>query len=636
MRSTFAGLNTVVLGLAAQKLSLDTVGHNVANANTEGYSRQRVNLVTASPQTIFTGAGTAQIGSGVLAQSITRARNSFIDQQMWKESSTLGYGQTLLDHLGKVEGVFQEPGDTGMQTVLDKFWKAWNTLSTNASDNGARTALRERGVELVDAIQQANTQLRNMISDTNDVIKIKVDSVNQITKELLSLNKQIVSVEAGGQDHANDLRDRRDYLVDQLSKMINVRVTEEKDGSYTVQSSGFTLVDKNSATKLTTDSTQDDDYGYEVVNVVIDGSKEKINFTNGEIKGLIDSRDKVADPSSTDSRESDISAKAYLNKLSKMSQFLLQEFNAVHRDGYGLNGDTGTNFFGATNYDYNYNDPTTTPTATTNNFSNIFGSTNLYPDGTPKAKCWIDQLTVNPQLFDTTNGLGKIAAKTLVGSLTVTQSDPGAPKISIGGDYPTGVTLPATYTVTVNRKPDGTIDTVSYTDSNGGSGTGILILDSATGTSKFSLGAITTPLSCMTITVDSKDTRTPPSNCTYTFTTLKESQGNAAGDNAVNLANRLKVDISANLGKSSLDTYYGSMIGALGVQADNADRLTTNQQTLVNQITNWRSSVSGVNLDEELSDMIRFQKGYSSAARVLTAMDEMLDKLINGTGTVGR
>lgn len=635
MRSTFAGLNTVVLGLAAQKMSLDTVGHNVANANTDGYSRQRVNLITSTPQTIYTGnGGSAQIGNGTLAQSITRIRDSHIDKQMWKESSTLGYGQTMLDNLTKIEGVFQEPTETGMQTVLDKFWKAWNTLSTDGSNNSARTALRECGVGLVDAIQQANTQLTNMISDINDVVNLKVSSVNQITSEMLSLNKQIVNVEAGGVDHANDLRDRRDLLVDQLSSLVNVRVTETANGSYTVQSSGYTLVDYTSATKLKTVQDMDPDYEYGTVRVVTADTEEPISFTGGEIAGLIDARDKTSD-GTDDAKETDISCKAYLNKLSSMSQFLLQEFNAVQRDGYGLGGeaDTGYNFFGMQGNNTSttdYNDPVGIET--------IF---NLAPGVKPKAKDWINQLHVNEDLFDATNGLGHIAAKTKVGSLTITQSDPKSPKISIGGNYSTGVTLPATYDVTVKRDTTtGKITSIDYSV-NSGVVTSLTppFSDSATGTTKIYLGTPPTPPAlptCLTITVDSIDTRTSPADCKYSFTTLKESQGNAAGDNAVNLANRLKVDISTNLGKSSLDTYYGSMIGALGVQADNADRLTTNQTTLVSQITNWRSSVSGVNLDEELSDMIRFQKGYSSAARVLTTMDEMLDKLINETGRVGR
>ncbi|MEL7633395.1 MULTISPECIES: flagellar hook-associated protein FlgK [Sporomusa] len=634
MRSTFSGLNTVVLGLNAQKMSLDTVGHNIANANTPGYSRQRVNLVTSAPQAVYTGIGKVQIGTGVLTESIVRIRNSFIDQQMWKETSTLGYGQTILDTLGQVEGVFQEPTETGMQTVLDKFWKAWNTLSTNGSDNGARTALRERGVEVVDAIQQANTQLRSMVGDINTVIGIRVDTINQITEEMLSLNKQIVRVEMGGSAHANDLRDRRDYLVDQLSQIINVRVTEDKAGNYTVQSSGLVLVDGYANNKLKAESRKDPDYGYEVVDVKDAATSTVINFTGGELKGLIDSRDKTSADSSGDARDSDISVKAYLNKLSTMSQFLLQEFNAVHRDGYGINNDpndnTGYNFFGAAGNgaatDYN----------NSSNYDALFGSgyDSVEHPGVPRAQLWIDALTVNADLFNPADGLSRIAAKTMVGSLDITQGNPSGGKAVIGGNY-TGSADTPTYEVRIDgRDPvTGAVTQISY-QIKAADGS---ILDSGTQGAdpnqvaepkQFVLGDGIT----IRINPDSDNTV----GDTYTFTIPKEPQGNAAGDNAINLGNRLKVDVSSLLGGSSLDTFYGSMIGALGVQTQNAERLTENQLTLVNQINNWRQSVSGVNMDEEISDMIRFQKGYSAAARVLTTMDEMLDKLINGTGVVGR
>jgi flagellar hook-associated protein 1 FlgK len=121
---------------------------------------------------------------------------------------------------------------------------------------------------------------------------------------------------------------------------------------------------------------------------------------------------------------------------------------------------------------------------------------------------------------------------------------------------------------------------------------------------------------------------------TYTFDV--PYRGNASGDNAVNLANALKLTASPTLGGSSLDEYYAGFVGEIGIQMENATRLTDNQKTLVDQIITWRESVSGVNMDEEMTNMIRYQKGYNAAARVLTTLDEMLDKLINGTGVVGR
>ena len=494
MSSTFGGFNITVRGMNAQQVSLQTVGQNIANASTAGYSRQSVNLATTAPQATYGANGTFQLGTGVDISSVTRARDTFVDKQMWKESSSLGYGQTMQDSLAKVEGVFQEPSDTGVQTVLNQFWTSLQTLSTNASDAGTRTTVQQRGMEVVNAVQHASQQLQDMVTDINSTVNLKVSNINQITSEIGSLNNQISNIETGGADHANDLRDRRDLLVDQLSTIINITTTEDKGGKYNIQTSGTSLVNGNSSTKLATMPTKDTYYGYPVENVVIVGSSQPILFANGEMKGLLDARD-----------SSLTGVKGYLDKLDTVSQFLLQDFNAVHKSGVGTDGSTGTNFFGTDGIDYD--SVASAPTAGTGG--------------------WIAKLQVNPTLLDTI-GLAKIAAKTSSG------------------------------------------------------------------------------------------------------------QGDASGDNAILLGNKLKTDISTTLGNNSLDSYYTSVIGALGVQSEDAQRMTDNQTTLIAQITNWRESTSGVNMDEEMTNMIKFQKGYNAAARVLTTMDDMLDKLINSTGMVGR
>ncbi len=596
MRSTFSGLNTVVRGIFAQQVSLDTVGHNIVNANTDGYSRQSVNLGTTSPQSVYGQNGTYQVGTGVDVESVTRARDTLVDRQMWKESATLGYGKTIQDSLGKIEGVFEEPQDTGIQTVLNKFWKAWQTLSTNGSDNGARTALRETGVELVDAIQHSAQQLRDMVSDVNATLKVKVADINEITSEIASLNRQISNIEAGGKDHANDLRDRRDLLVDKLSSLMKVNVTEDSQGNYSITSSGVTLVNDNLCTELGTATSVDPDYGYEIVNVTVKATGQVVNFTNGEMKGLIDSRD-----------DTDVGAKGYLDKLATVSKFLLQEFNEVHRKGYGTDDSTNNNFFG----DGDNNSGTGDPDYQSATVSGSFTKGD-----------WINRLKVNPDLFDPIVGLSKIAAKTTPGTMPVTQSNLSGGALTLGGSYSGAGNT--TFDVRIDSVDStGQITGASYRV-NGGSWVTAAI-DSTATPPKISLrdGLIAQ------IATNSNNA----ANDTYTFV---PPQGNASGDNAILLGNRLKTDISANLGNASLDGYYSSVIGALGVQSQNAQRLTENQQTLVDQIKNWRESTAGVNMDEEMSNMIRFQKGYNAAARILTTMDQMLDTLINNTGVVGR
>lgn len=614
MGSTFGGLNTLVRGLYANQVSLNTTGHNISNANTEGYSRQRVNLVTTLPQKVYGGNGSYQLGTGVDIRSITRSRDTFVDRQMWQESASLGYGEATYNLLSRVEGVFAEPTNTGIQTVLNKFWTSWQNLSTNASNESVRTAVRQRGVELVDAIQHSTQQLKDMVKDINSTLEIKVDQVNQITSEIAALNKQVALVEVGGKDHANDLRDRRDYLTDQLSKLMKINVFEDKDGNYNINSGNLTLV--SIAESATLDTTMDKGsstftyYGIEVNKIIIAensmlGSRGKdANFIGGEISGLLESRDST-----------DTGVRSYLDQVDTISQFLLKDFNEVHKAGYGTDDSTGTLFFGDQANAANYADSTWKPAD--------------YKGG------WIAQLTVNSDLFNPADGLQKIAAKTQPGTLKVTPSDASAGALAVNGSY----TGPGdqTYRVRIDSvdasgnvlKASYSLDGTTWTEAK----------QDTTVTSfpyafKLNNGVI---VSIETSTNNTGGTTATPPDYTMADTyTFMPTQGNASGDNAILMGNRLKTDKRDLLGKASLDSYYNALTGTLGVQVQNAERLVDNQTTLITQITNWRESTAGVNMDEEMSDMIRFQKGYAAASRVVTAIDEMLDKLINGTGTVGR
>lgn len=625
MRSTFAGLNTVVRGIYANQASLDTVGHNVTNAGTDGYSRQQVGLVSSRPENIYGGNGMVQVGTGVTVQSVTRVRDSFLDQRYWKENSSLGYGDSVNSYLGKIEGVFTEPSDTGIQTVLNKFWTAIQTVGANPSDTSARTALRQRGVEMVDAIKQAETQLTDMVGDMNSVLDIKVGKINQISSEMLSLNKQIMSAETTGAS-ANDLRDRRDNLVDQLSTLTKVNVYEDKSGSYIVQIPGVMLVNGERTTTLKT--TADDEaaltkeYGLKVLKVeTAEIPPQTVNFTGGEIGGLLETRD---------SEEQGI--KAYLDNINTLAKALLTDFNQVHREGYGLDNSTGINFFGdgATAY------------------TDANGAIAL-----PTGDTWLKELKVNDVLFDSVNGVDKIAAKTLAGNIAVTPSNTAGGAGSLSNVVFAGGTAYAKFSVRV-ESVDAAGKVLTASVSTDGGNTWAAATVDTSGTDSFIDVANGGTSARLTIKTDADNkgptAATPPVYNTYT---VQLPQGNGAGDNAVRLAQFLKVgakdssvtsassvmgsaSYKAALNDKSYEAYYSSMTGALGVQKQSAQRLTDNQQSLVDQVDGWRESNSGVNMDEELSNMIKFQKGYNSAARILTAMDEMLDKLINSTGVVGR
>lgn len=515
MTSTFGGLNTMVRGLSVNQTALDTVGHNITNAGTDGYSRQLVDAAATPSQTIYGSYGANQLGTGVEVASIARARDVYADRQYWGQNSDTQYQTAKQTSYTAIQATFEENDTSGLGTILTTFQSDLNNLATQASTYATRVVVRDTGKELTNKVTADVSQLQGQITNNNNALQAQVSSVNQLSSSIYALNKQIVSLEANGST-ANDLRDSRDSMVDKLSALVNVNVTEKSNGSYTITSNGNTLVDQDGYSQLATKITPDNNYGVEDVSVVLQNTGTTFNATSGTLKGLQDS--------TTDS-------KSYIDKLGTMSAYLLTTFNDAHKAGYGLADQTGHNFFGSdtTNYTtlayssttgtWNMDDGTGTGTTKTMNLTDIFNN-----------------LTVN-SVFDATGGTDLIAAKT--------QKLPAASGASTGD------------------------------------GTGV-------------------------------------------------------GDNATKLAGLLGSTSSTMLGNTTLTSYYAGVVGKLGVDAQAVDRSVTTQTATMTQIQNLRDATAGVNTNEELTNMIKFQQGYTATSRCLTTMDDILDVLINSTGRVGR
>lgn len=496
MTSTFGGFNTVVSGLAAQQLNINTAGHNVSNASTDGYSRQRVNLVTTTPEQIYTGYGASFVGTGVTTQSITRARDFLVDTQYWRQNATKSYYQDQTDTLGKVENIFSDTKTTGLQSAINTFYTALGTLANNADDSAARTVVREDANALVQVMQTDGKSLVSLANDVTSQIDTQVKQLNSITTQIADLNKQIVTQEVGGAK-ANDLRDKRDSLVDQLSSLTSVYVKEEPSGSYTVSiAGGMSLVQGDSATALATTDSNSSPYNYTTSSVTTVYGSIPVTFKDGSIAALTQLRDQTIGGST-----------GFLKKLDNIAQFLMQDFNTQHKQGVDNNGNPGDNFFGVSGANYTSggaSDPTI----------------QIPPQS------WLSALTVN-SAFYTPNGYNLIAAR-----------------------------------------------------------------DNAV------------------------------------------SSGTADGVNATAMANLLKdkpASASAAIGNNSLTDYYGSMVSTLGVQSQQAINMNKNQGTILAATTNSREAVSGVSMDEELANIIKYQQAYGACAKVMTTMDSMLDTLINKT-----
>ena len=589
LRSTFAGLNTMYRGVSTNRLSLETTGHNMTNSSVEGYSRQSVNQAATMADTVYANGTRQFIGSGVDSLSITRARDVYADKQYWREYADQEYAKTRQTNYQKLEAIFNDSDDTGLQNAILSFYQSWVDLSKEASNTSERIAVLEESGILVDRVVASSKQLQNQIISEYDDIKINVAKVNTITDQIVQLNKSIMAAESAG-GSANDLRDERDNLADQLSAFMSISVSENKENSmYTIVSNGASIVNGITKLDLTVGPVYDDgrqpgipnkDYGITDYNIEIGDTGVIFDPLTGILRGEVDAIQEDKD---------------YIDKLADMAAFLLTDFNDQHKIGAGMDASdleieagtkfptTGLNFFGQDNVAYIWDETTKSVKMygqkTTTSYDAATGwkvsvttdadVINPPEENTLKAIRIINALRVNTTLSNT-DGERKIAARTIC---TTKEADPDH------GQYTRDELLKA------YRTTDGTAQSLNVDNPTNGTADG--------------------------------------SNSVLLSTLLNQ------GDTT-------RINGKASIGASSLQDYYNKSMTDLGVNSSQMNNKVKSQEDIVEQVRQWRTSVAGVNWDEELTNMIMFQQGYSACSRCLTTMDEMLDRLINSTGVVGR
>lgn len=518
MASTFHGLETARRGLFTTQSALNTTGHNIANANTAGYSRQVVNMTASRPIDAvgFTkSAAAGQLGTGVEASAITRIREKFLDNQYRNEYKSHGNFTVQLDTLEKLEGIVNEPSDTGLRTVISNFWNSWSDLSKNPENADGRKVVMEQTMAMVDAFNYASKQLTDLKDDLTENVEINLSTVNSLITSIAQLNGEIRRIEGLG-DSANDMKDQRDLLTDQLSGLVNVRVDDQTDG-YRITMGGTELVQGTTSTPL--------DMG--AMTTAFDSG----DLNSGTIYGTILSRDHFVD--------------GYISDLNKMVQTMVNgEFEVTLPKG------------------------------------------SVLPDGT------------------IINGVTYTGAdRTLTDDLTVTVN-------GLNGLHQLGYSL-------AGQEPGLSFFTDSTGDSNGLTAGNITLNPAIAANSNLIASSMR-----VTINADGSETVISGNNSlAVLFSQMRDT--------------RLDFDSGAGEDMNTIDAYFRSVVGQLGVQAAEATRMQANQQIIVEQVESRRQSVSGVSLDEEMSNMIKYQHAYNAAARNMTMIDEMLDKVINGMGRVG-
>lgn len=368
MRSTFFGLETARRGMVTQQTALSTVGHNISNANTEGYSRQRVNFSTTTP---YPAVGlnrpdfAGQLGTGVESGSIQRVRDQFADIQFRNQNNKLGYYSSLNEPLVKMEEIMNEPSDSGLHYAMEEFWNAIQTLAANSENSGARTLVAANGQIVADTFNYYYNSLttiqKDLEKEISTIVGVPGDSnsqgkVNDLLKQIEDLNAQIAEIEPVGM-LPNDLYDRRDILVDELSSYVNVKITPvkpndygnalkiaegiyniemvNKDGSSYVPPIDLISVDRTNGAQVRSMIEIERDANTNLVSNIKVGTNaiDISDFTmTGQLSGLIENYGYM------DGEASKGHYPQMINDLNTMLITFVNEFNAVHREGHELNG----------------------------------------------------------------------------------------------------------------------------------------------------------------------------------------------------------------------------------------------------------------------------------------------------------
>ena len=570
------GLDTAVKALRAHQLAVDVASHNIANAQSPGFSRQRVLLrpigITSADRNSHD-ALLGRTGMGVDASDVRRMRDLFLDFQARQTMGAKGQYSAYSAPLSQAEVVFNDPSDNGISALLGKFWSAWHDVVNDPESSAARTALVHSTSTLTSRLQRAHADLTQQRTDLNIRVSSIAGQINSAASEIATLNFQIKQVELNG-DHANDLRDRRDVLLDQLSGLAQITYTEQPDKTVTVYLGNHELVTASTARDV---AAVTDTANAGMNKIVFVGDQTDLTTNTGALRGVLDARD-VQFPS-------------VIAKLNTLAQGLIASINSVHQNGYGLDNSTGNAFFTGTDASNIAINPTLV-----SNASKIAAASAAGRPGDGGQALAVANLQLAASMI-----AGTAAANLAVGeSLSA-------------GNTATGVTIsnalqPGTYFLTASG---------ANVDLRYGSATGPVV-----GTAILAaMAAGTSPIAFMS-----------GANTVATIQVTSAGGYSAAAQQADLLAagnNTLQIE-------NSPDAFYANLVSVLGSDVNSAKGLADSSGLLNTHLEQLRQSTSGVNLDEEVSNMSAAQKAYQAAARCITTLDEMLDTLINRTGMVGR
>lgn len=622
MANSFAGIEIGKRSLMAHSTQIQTAGHNISNADTEGYSRQRVIVKSFEPiyrPDLERAMVPGQIGQGCDVESINRIKDELLESRIVEQKNVESYWETRDKYYSMIESVYNEPNDVSVRTNMDKFWQGWQELSTYPESDAARIAVVVRGQTLTNSIQQQYKSLRGIGDQINGDIEAVVKQVNDLSRQIASVNCEIVRSKGLG-DNPNDLMDRRDLLVEKLSSLINVTVTQKDPDEFMVHTDGQIIVQGSLARQIETVG-QLDNNGYG--KLMWSDTKLDAEFYGGTLGALVELRDK------------DI--RTEIQSLNTMALNFADLVNDVHRNAIGKNNTTGLDFFVQHDFVENVNGNYDRNGDGVEDTSYIFRMT-----GTNALKMQ-EQIGLSGTM--TINGasgnidVAYFSTDTVEDVINRINDSNGEVKAYL--DRNSCLVLKATSSkgmenpdFVIRHVEDSGMFLTGYSGILQGSGAdnaydfnranAVDVLAGA----QFAVSPVLNPSAYIEVNGLIQN------DVSSVAAAFKNSQGFAEpsdGRAAVEMAaiRNTKIMIGS---QRTFDDYFADTITNVGLKGEQAQNQLATQNKIMGDLRDLRDSISGVNIDEELADIIKFQHGYNVAAKFISVQDELLDTLINRLG----
>lgn len=624
-------LNTSISGLLAFQRALDVTSHNITNANTVGYSRQLPEFMTRTPQFL----GGNWVGSGTDVSSINRAYDNFLSEQSRSAASAYNQSNTYATLAGRISNLFSD-STTGLSASMQSFINSLQSVADSPTSIASRQTMLSQAQTLVERLKSYDASLRSLDSQVNAAISSEADTISSLANGIAQLNKQIASGYAQSGQAPNDLLDQRDRLIDQLSTHVNVNVTKMDDNQVNVFiGNGQPLVVGADPARVVATS---DPYDPTRKRLAVQSSVGTIDITSsisgGTLGGVLSFRSDMLDPAR--------------NSIGSMSVALAEVMNEQHNAGMDLNGDMGGDFFSVGGVQVLAHANNNTSVSATVTRTSAGALTNADYVLTNTAGGWVLRRTDTGATVPMT-GTGAVGTPFEADGLSIVVD--GTPAL---GDSlmikPTSGAVTQMQVLITDPTEIAAAAPIIGQAAPGNQGTGTISAGEVLNPANAALGTATT------ITFTSSSTYTigsDPTVHTYiagdnidangwrvqisgapaagdSFTVSDNSNGSGDNRNALLLAGILSEPVLNN-GTTSLTQSIGKFVGDIGVKTNQAQVTRDAQKVVADEAQASMQSVSGVNLDEEAANLLRYQQAYLAISQMIRVADTLFQSVLDAT-----